>query len=610
MKIHQVSSLVSCLLLVFLCVFRFLVNRTTLFLNAVLFDIWIYVAFFQLLIVAYILLRLPQNKFRHTALALVPAIVLLGGVYLIYVGVFDWVVIWMLELAVCVTIMSVWCLVIVGGLCLSAGRAACFENRRLVLRIWFAGVMFLVTAELGAWVVEHRFGDYPLKELSLPDHYIEGSRNTFHIASIGASTMQGSPYHSKLSIPNILHELLKNTDQSVMISNLAEGGINMRRAAEKLRELKVRPDLLLIYTGHNEFFYNIPDLQSELRLPRRVVDPVLEWSSFYKLMTSLIPQYERSKELGPLHKSILRDSPYTDEIVKKRIKTFEFHFRQLVSHCARHDISVLCFLPATNEGVFAPNRSICRYRLNEQTELALNLRYSDAIQLVESGKFQEAQKELQSIDATFPEIAIVEFWLGICCRELDQFQLAREYFRKAATHDRYPSHITRDYCDVVRRVTEDASIELIDASEILRQLSPSGMLDRTVIQDCVHPTLQGYYALGLSAFYSQTVRSLLPIPQDASELSYEDIINRLNITANDLAKAYLRTAYCLDFFSRFQVDPTVRSKEVLQFQRWAMQLSEGAIQPGESGTEGLTNDSPPGMRLPQALVVPREQQAK
>src|SRR5690606_39016834 len=101
--------------------------------------------------------------------------------------------------------------------------------------------------------------------------------------------------------------------------------------------------------------------------------------------------------------------------------------------------------------------------------------------------------------------AEIEFWFGVCLREVGQIDAAREWFRRSIDHDGQPASANSAYRAIIADVAGRFGIELIDAAAVLRRVSPPGLLDRHVIHDNVHPTLRGYHALGLAALRSRTV---------------------------------------------------------------------------------------------------------
>ena len=77
------------------------------------------------------------------------------------------------------------------------------------------------------------------------------------ILCLGESSMFGTPYHAGATIPSILQKQLRHLfpGRTVEVVNLGASAINSNviRALAP-RTLELEPDLVVIYTGHNEFY--------------------------------------------------------------------------------------------------------------------------------------------------------------------------------------------------------------------------------------------------------------------------------------------------------------------------------------------------------------------
>ena len=60
----------------------------------------------------------------------------------------------------------------------------------------------------------------------------------------------------------------------VKLHNLAIGGQNLRQAINGLHKLETRPDLLLVYSGHNEFYQDMEEILITAESPFHVLDPL------------------------------------------------------------------------------------------------------------------------------------------------------------------------------------------------------------------------------------------------------------------------------------------------------------------------------------------------
>ena len=77
-----------------------------------------------------------------------------------------------------------------------------------------------------------------------------------YLVVIGESSGRGEPYHPWLSVGQIVGWQLERLFPSrrFKVDVLARPGITLRDALERLRSLRRRPDGILLYSGHNEFY--------------------------------------------------------------------------------------------------------------------------------------------------------------------------------------------------------------------------------------------------------------------------------------------------------------------------------------------------------------------
>ena len=92
----------------------------------------------------------------------------------------------------------------------------------------------------------------------------------FRVVFAGASTVQGYPYVQSLAAPSFLAAMLQDIwpDKEVQVLNLGITSIASFAVARVVEDaLQLEPDLVVVYTGHNEFngIYGVDEHHSPLR---------------------------------------------------------------------------------------------------------------------------------------------------------------------------------------------------------------------------------------------------------------------------------------------------------------------------------------------------------
>src|SRR5262249_49536291 len=97
-----------------------------------------------------------------------------------------------------------------------------------------------------------------------------------------------------------------------------------------------------------------------------------------------------------------------------------------------------------------------------------------------------------------PEFAEFHFRAGECLMHLRQFDEARDHFQRALEHDGHPVRATAEYRQAIEETGAAFSIPVVRAEDALRPHSPTGILDRSLFHDNVHPTLRGFFWMGVA----------------------------------------------------------------------------------------------------------------
>lgn len=190
-----------------------------------------------------------------------------------------------------------------------------------------------------------------------------------------------------------------------------------------------------------------------------------------------------------------------------------------------------------------------------------------------------------------PGFAEFHFRLGHCLLELGHNAEAAKHFSLALDNDGHPIRANRHYRDLVTAIANEFQIPLIDSPHVLRQHTEKGVLDRSMFHDNVHPTMKGYYLLGIAAcerlLDDKRLIHRFGTPVVGNQPKFAQAVADAGITRDDLELAYARTAHGLLWMTRWRFDATDRKHDSEEFDRWSRQLKAREIKPGDDGTEAL-----------------------
>jgi hypothetical protein len=403
-----------------------------------------------------------------------------------------------------------------------AGRAARWLDRPLVRRIvlpaWAVTFATWIVLEcLGAafllWNAAFYLSDLP----DLPADLPASPPGTVSVVAIGGSTTLGAPYHARLSFAHVVGWRLAAAfpDHRVLVDNLAYGGANLEDKYRALHRLERRPDVLLVYAGHNEFLRYPPD--------REAGTPYYGRAYFSLLAHALAAQIERrGAHEGPAWHGRRR---LLDRPVCTAHEAAEVHRRfratlEAILGAWKGETPPLAivFLPGANESGFEPNRSVLADDAPAHTRARLQ-RIHDRLEQPGLSPATE-RRLLATARALAPELAWTWFRLGRWYEATGQTERARRHYQRAIDRDGFPIRATSRIRSIVRAASRASGAVLLDARSALAAFSANGIPGNDVIHDNCHPNLAVHVELAnmvLRVLRERQVPQAWPAPESARE---------------------------------------------------------------------------------------------
>ncbi len=337
---------------------------------------------------------------------------------------------------------------------------------------------------------------------------IEKQANEFRIVCIGGSTVQGRPYAIETAFSTWLELGLQAADSSRRWDVINCGGVSYAsyRLVPVVQEiLRYKPDLIILYMGHNEFLED-RSYQLAKTIPEFVADSYSELSRLKTLQffhgrfsgsvgsdNSLGQKEMLSTEVEALldYRGGLelyrRDTQWQRNIVQH----FEFNLRRMIEMSKRMDVPIVLVDPPANLADCPPFKSEHTTglkadelaRIRKLTTTAIEASGSDpnlAIQLLE---------EAAEID---PDYAATHFQLGSFYAQAGRFQDAKRHFQLARDEDICPLRITEPLSQVIRTVATDTETRCVNVRRTFEEQSEGTISGNTLFFDHVHPTFHGH----------------------------------------------------------------------------------------------------------------------
>lgn len=371
---------------------------------------------------------------------------------------------------------------------------------------------------------------------------------TRRILVVGGSTVIGFPYTSDLAFPRLLQELLQEQATAgvrVEVLNAGITALNSSSEAAVVQEgVTCQPDLIVVYTGHNEFYG-----PGGVASGAGSVDPVWFRRLAYAKRLRLFQLARRllvSRSQTPpdlmdklsADRRITRDSPLFQQAVER----FEQNLRAMQSFAAARNIPILFVGPACNERHQPPiEPALPRVPVPGEPPWHADVRKAE--HWLRYDQPSKALPILQAAAEIASGSAIVEYRLGQTYDQLSDRELAAKHYAAAVEADGTRFRAPAAFREVMSQLAhrdEQHRAYYVDARAALIHAAEHGVPDETQFWEHVHFTWEGNHVLAKSlAEFIQREIWQQPWSEDRC-LSSEALSNRLAVQPEEhLAAATL-----------------------------------------------------------------------
>ena len=322
----------------------------------------------------------------------------------------------------------------------------------------------------------------------VPDAFDKVKRaNAFRVFVLGESSTAGWPYIPNASFSREIKRRLEllYPDNIIEVINCGVSAINTYTIRDMVPDIiKESPDLILIYTGHNEYYGALGAASSiSIGNSRRLINLYIKLQDFK--ITQLV-ENTISGIAGLFHKGT-NDSPVLNEtlmgkmigdnlipldsdIFKSGIEQFEGNMNDMLEMFRNNNIPVILGTLTCNLKDQKPFVSVKgKYPPAEEV-------YKQAQQKYSEGKISEAKDDY------------------FRAKELDALRF------------RAPGAIN----DIIIQLSHKYNLPLIDIDSVFKANSPNGLVGYNLTVDHLHPNIDGYRMMGKAFLNEMTLTHNLP----------------------------------------------------------------------------------------------------
>ena len=310
----------------------------------------------------------------------------------------------------------------------------------------------------------------------------EKPEETFRFFVMGSSTVVGFPYEENLMFSRILHKRLQDAfpGKHIEMVNTAITAINSFTLRDYTKEiLKYKPDAVLIYAGHNEFYgaFGIGSNENMSKSPglTRLHLWFMDFR-FYQLFRNITSSTlgkiasGNSKQVhGTLMKRIVgdRDIPYDSDNYHLAMSRYRQNMGELILQFSEKQIPVFLSEVISNVKDIAP----LSYQSTE--------------------KENEAMKAFRTAEANY---------------EKGDYHSAKELYNKARDLDGVRFRASGEVNQIIEALSLKYDTHLVPMLQAFENNSPHGIIGSNLLTEHVHPNISGCFLMA-NTFFSKIVES-------------------------------------------------------------------------------------------------------
>lgn len=352
---------------------------------------------------------------------------------------------------------------------------------------------------------------------------------TYRIFCLGGSTTYGRPYNDVASFCGWLRALLPEADPSRRWELINAGGISYAscRVAMLAEELiRYEPDLLIVYSGQNEFLER-RTYHRLIETPRAVrrLGAIVSRTRTYTIAKRTVDALRGGHGGARAKRDVLESEVST--ILDAAVGPKDYHrddaFQKQVLDHYRHNLArtidiarsagakVVLVTPASNLLHCSPFKSEHRTGLAEAELKRWQTLFDRAEEAYAAEQWEVALGALDEAATIDGRHAHLHYLRGRTLHRLKQYARAKTALERARDEDVCPLRAVGAMPGIIAEVATRCNVPMVDFAELVENRSDHGIPGENLFLDHVHPTIAGNRLLAL-AIMDEMVRHGMVAP--------------------------------------------------------------------------------------------------
>ncbi len=461
-----------------------------------------------------------------------------------------------------------------------AGRAVYITNDALNRRLFFP-----VTSDET---------NFPRPRIPFARFPVEKDPDTFRFFVVGASSSVAMPYAPNVAFASYLKEMISGglPGRKVEMINASMTAVSSYQVGRWVSEILGRydPDLLVVYTGHNEF-YGVLGAGSAMsvgtnRLFTRLFQN-LQDRAFYSLVAGLLENVRRPASDGPKAQPLEsltknREIRVDGELHRAVERNFSANLDEMIRRAAKKKVPLLVCTPVSNRAACAPMGPVHRVGFPEEEHNRYDRLVRSGDARARLGEWPKAERDyLEALAMDSTEAGLL-YRLGIVYKGWERYDEARRFFDRALLHDGVRLRASDRIVDVVReavaRRAPENDVRLVDVIRRFESESPGGLVGAELILEHIHMNGWGHYLAASEAYETLLESRLVDRLGPAGRLTFEEASRRVGYTELDRAYA---SSFMQIMLRRWPFEGTFRDEDRIRYMEAEMNDARGRLSPIE-----------------------------
>jgi len=369
-------------------------------------------------------------------------------------------------------------------------------------------------------------------ELGMPEPYqdmfeVNKSPNTYRIFCLGESTMYGYPYPENATAPRFLKELLTKMfpEKNIEVINIGIPAVSSAVVADLTKEVMAyQPDLLIIYSGHNEFYGTYGVASTQYISQTRVVVQItmqLRRLRLYCLIRDAIAGIRELFSGKPEGRStfmaqMAKDKyiAYGSETYNRAKRNYRDNLNAVIQIAQQHHVPVIISNLVSNQRDLPPFISVFSTSTSEESKRRWRALFDVGVQEKEKKNFSRAIELLTNAIQIDSLRADAHYHLAQCFEQIGEFDKAKQEYIKAENFDALRFRVGSEFSDIVQDLCQQNHALMVDMERAFDERSPHGIMGKELITEHLHPNVRGYLLMAEQFFRTVVENNFLRQAQD------------------------------------------------------------------------------------------------